>query len=66
MANTCGNSNVTNQLFDAYFTAPAMRTVFSDAGRLQGSARGAGLREGVRLEPQLRPELRRVHAPFPQ
>lgn len=36
MANTCGNSNVTNQLFDAYFTAPAMRTVFSDAGRLQG------------------------------
>ncbi|SDK78545.1 3-carboxy-cis,cis-muconate cycloisomerase [Pseudomonas indica] len=27
---------MTNQLFDAYFTAPAMRTVFSDAGRLQG------------------------------
>ena len=25
-----------NQLFDAYFTAPAMREVFSDHGRLQG------------------------------
>ncbi|MBD2839716.1 3-carboxy-cis,cis-muconate cycloisomerase [Pseudomonas sp. JM0905a] len=25
-----------NQLFDAYFTAPAMRSVFSDQGRVQG------------------------------
>ena len=25
-----------NQLFDAYFTAPAMREIFSDRGRLQG------------------------------
>ncbi|MFZ6044660.1 3-carboxy-cis,cis-muconate cycloisomerase [Pseudomonas sp. CR3202] len=25
-----------NQLFDAYFTAPAMRAVFSDQGRVQG------------------------------
>lgn len=25
-----------NQLFDAYFTAPAMRAVFSDRGRVQG------------------------------
>ncbi len=25
-----------NQLFDAYFTAPAMREVFSDRGRVQG------------------------------
>ena len=27
---------MSNQLFDAYFTAPAMREVFSDRGRLQG------------------------------
>ncbi len=27
---------MTNQLFDAYFTAPAMREIFSDRGRLQG------------------------------
>lgn len=26
----------TNQLFDAYFTQPAMRAIFSDQGRLQG------------------------------
>lgn len=26
----------TNQLFDAYFTQPAMRVIFSDQGRLQG------------------------------
>ena len=27
---------MSNQLFDAYFTAPAMRAVFSDRGRVQG------------------------------
>ncbi|MGE8499888.1 MAG: 3-carboxy-cis,cis-muconate cycloisomerase [Pseudomonas sp.] len=27
---------MSNQLFDRYFTAPAMRTVFSDSGRVQG------------------------------
>ncbi|HEY1027172.1 MAG TPA: 3-carboxy-cis,cis-muconate cycloisomerase [Pseudomonas sp.] len=27
---------VSNQLFDAYFTAPAMRAIFCDAGRVQG------------------------------
>jgi hypothetical protein len=27
---------MSNQLFDAYFTAPAMREVFCDRGRLQG------------------------------
>ena len=27
---------MSNQLFDAYFTAPAMREIFSDRGRLQG------------------------------
>lgn len=27
---------MSNQLFDAYFTAPAMRAIFCDAGRLQG------------------------------
>nr|WP_268748034.1 3-carboxy-cis,cis-muconate cycloisomerase [Pseudomonas nitroreducens] len=27
---------VSNQLFDAYFTAPAMRALFCDAGRVQG------------------------------
>lgn len=27
---------MSNQLFDAYFTAPAMRAVFCDAGRVQG------------------------------
>jgi 3-carboxy-cis,cis-muconate cycloisomerase len=27
---------LSNQLFDAYFTAPAMRAVFCDAGRVQG------------------------------
>ena len=26
----------THQLFDAYFTQPAMRAIFSDQGRLQG------------------------------
>ncbi|MGH8417976.1 MAG: 3-carboxy-cis,cis-muconate cycloisomerase [Pseudomonas sp.] len=29
-------STPTNQLFDVYFTAPAMRAIFSDHGRLQG------------------------------
>ncbi|MDH1261323.1 3-carboxy-cis,cis-muconate cycloisomerase [Pseudomonas sp. GD03944] len=29
-------SLVSNQLFDRYFTTPAMRTVFSDSGRVQG------------------------------
>ncbi|MDR8017090.1 3-carboxy-cis,cis-muconate cycloisomerase [Pseudomonas guguanensis] len=29
-------SLVSNQLFDAYFTAPAMRAIFCDAGRVQG------------------------------
>ncbi|MGE8359199.1 3-carboxy-cis,cis-muconate cycloisomerase [Pseudomonas sp.] len=29
-------SLVSNQLFDRYFTAPAMRTIFCDAGRVQG------------------------------
>lgn len=27
---------MSNQLFDAYFTAPAMRAIFCDAGRVQG------------------------------
>jgi 3-carboxy-cis,cis-muconate cycloisomerase len=27
---------LSNQLFDAYFTAPAMRAIFCDAGRVQG------------------------------
>ena len=27
---------MTNQVVDAYFTAPAMREIFSDRGRLQG------------------------------
>lgn len=30
------NQRPGNQLFDAYFTAPAMRAVFSDRGRVQG------------------------------
>nr|WP_267895737.1 3-carboxy-cis,cis-muconate cycloisomerase [Pseudomonas mendocina] len=29
-------ARVSNQLFDAYFTAPAMRAIFCDAGRVQG------------------------------
>nr|WP_306275164.1 3-carboxy-cis,cis-muconate cycloisomerase [Pseudomonas oleovorans] len=29
-------ARVSNQLFDAYFTAPAMRAIFCDVGRVQG------------------------------
>ncbi|MNF75920.1 3-carboxy-cis,cis-muconate cycloisomerase [compost metagenome] len=31
-----GLNSPSNQLFDAYFTQPAMRAVFSDQGRVQG------------------------------
>ncbi len=33
---SCGLNRPTNQLFDAYFTQPEMRAIFSDQGRLQG------------------------------
>lgn len=34
--NRCNEVALSNQLFDAYFTAPAMRAIFCDQGRVQG------------------------------